>query len=109
MIGENNQITTYRMAADVDVHEGFDATAILTNEPCYIEPLDPQVATILDDQAAFFTFKIFLSGTLNILIGDKCVDQQAKEYIVRGVEKYSYNADTGDVTELTVVSRFPST
>lgn len=108
MIGENNQITTYRMTLDAENKEVYSVTPTLTNEPCYIEPLDAQVSTVLDSVNAFFMFKIFLEGTLDILVGDKCVDQQSKEYIVKGVEKYSNNPDTGDVTELTCVSRFPS-
>ena len=108
MIGENNKITVYRMAADAEDKEAFSGTAILTNEPCYIEPLDSQVATILDQQNAFFMFKIICEGTLDIDVGDKCVDTQSKVYIVKGVQNYAYNPDTGDTTELTVVSRFPS-
>ena len=107
MIGENNAISVKRLALDGESKEAYDSSFVFENEPCYIEPLDPTVATILDGQNAFTTFKIYLEGTLDVKIGDKCIDQQSVEYIVRGLQKYSNNPDTGDMTELTAVKQFP--
>ncbi len=108
MIAANNEISVKRMVVDAGNHETYDSTPVLEGEPCYIEPMDAQVATILDDQNAFYMFKIFCEGQLDIRVGDKCIDQQNREYVVKGVEPFSNNADTGDMTELTTVSRFPS-
>ena len=87
--------------------EAFDSGYVYTSEPCYIEPMDAQVATIIDDQNAFHMVKIFLEGQLDIRIGDKCIDEQSKQYIVKGIEPYSNNKDTGDMTQLVAVRVFP--
>lgn len=106
MIGSNNKISVKRMV-EASSKETFDSSYVYTSEPCYIEPMDAQVATIIDDQNAFYMVKIFLEGQLDIRIGDKCVDLQSKEYIVKGVEPFSNNTDTGDMTQLVAVRVFP--
>ena len=108
MTGQNNEITVYRLIVDGESKESYDTTAVLSDEPCYIEPIDAQVATILDDQNAFYMFKIFCEGQLDIRVGDKCIDQQGRAYIVKGIEPFSNNPDTGDMTQMTTTSRFPS-
>lgn len=108
MIGANNIISVKRMAKDAEKKEAFDSTFVLQNEPAYIEPIDAQVATILDGLNAFFMFKIYCEGKLDIRIGDKITDQQSREYIVKGVEPYSNNGDTGDMTQMICTLRFPS-
>jgi len=107
MIGANNIISVKRMAKDNAKKEAFDSSYILQNEPAYIEPMDAQVATILDDQNAFYMFKIFCEGKLDIRVGDKIIDQQSREYIVKGVEPFSNNGDTGDMTQMVCTSRYP--
>lgn len=108
MMGQNNEITVYRLVADGESKESYDSTAVLSDEPCYIEPLRPDIATILDQQNAFYMWSIYCEGTLDIKIGDKCVDQQGKIYIVQADPKYSNNSDTGDMTQLIGLSRFPN-
>lgn len=108
MIGANNIISVKRLIKDGENKEAYDSTFILQNEPAYIEPMDAQVATILDDQNAFYMFKIFCEGKLDIRIGDKITDAQSREYIVKGVEPFSNNGDTGDMTQMVCTSRFPS-
>lgn len=108
MIGQNNEITVYRHETDVESKDSYGSTAVYSDEPCYIESLDPQVATILDDSNAFFMFKIVCDGQLDIRVSDKCVDQQGRIYIVKGVEQYFNNPDTGDSTEITATTRYPS-
>lgn len=108
MIGANNEISVYAMVENIDGHETYNSTPFITGEPCYIEPVDAQVATILDDQNAFKMFNIFCEGQLAINEGHKVVDLQSREYIVKGVEKFWNNSDTGDMTQLMCVNRFPS-
>ena len=109
MIGQNNEITVYRLVADGESKESYDSTAILSDEPCYIEPLRPDIAQFYDQQNAFYLWSIYCEGNLDIKIGDKCIDQQGKIYIIQANPKYSNNPDTGDMTQLVGLSRFPST
>lgn len=108
MIGANNIISVKRMTKDGERKDAFGSTYFYENEPAYIEPLDAQVATILDEQNAFYMFKIYCEGKLDIRIGDKITDSQSREYIVKGLEPYSNNSDTGDMTQMVCTSRFPS-
>ena len=107
MIGANNTISVKRMSKDGESKESFGSTFVLQNEPAYIEPINAEVATILDGQTAFYMFKIFCEGKLDIRIGDKITDAQAREYIVKGIEPFSNNPDTGDMTQAVCTSRFP--
>lgn len=104
IIGANNTVTTYRMA--VGSKETYSGTATLSSVPCYIEQVEPQLAVILDDQNAFSTFRAYIEGAVDIIIGDKLVDSQGNTYIASGVQKFENNTDTDDQTEVTMVKKY---
>ncbi len=106
MTGSNNTISTLRRVV-TSGKEVYDTTNILVNEPCFIAPISPMVATILDNQNAYKMFEIIVEGQLDIKIGDKCIDGQAVEYIVKGIAPYQNNQDTGDIMVLTVTQKYP--
>lgn len=108
MMGANNTISVKRFATDAERKQSFGGTFVLQNEPAYIEPIQAQIATILDDQNAYYMFKIYCEGKLDIRVADKITDAQGREYFVKGIEPYSNNQDTGDMTQMVCTSRYPN-
>lgn len=103
MMGSNNQISVRRLLAEDGKETYVDVPFFIVDEPCYIEPIDAQVTAIIDGLQAFKSFKIFCEGKLDIQEGDQCVDANGRTFSVKGVEPFSDNPDTGDMTQLIAV------
>jgi len=85
----NNAVDVFHQATD---KRSWDASATLTDVPCYIEPLSAEKAMMYGTERAYDSYQIFCN-VLDIRNGDKLVDQQGVEYFVHGFKKFNYNTD----------------
>lgn len=106
MLGANNIVKTKRPIKDNENKTTLPDSYYLIGLDCYIENVDPTIATIFDGQNAFFTKKMVINGSHDIKIGDYVEDLQERSYKVIGVQNYENNYDTGDLTEVTMVTPY---
>ena len=106
MNGSNATINTFRLESTGD-KETYPGTPYLIGIDCYIERVDPNVAQMMDERNAFFTYKVFIDEIVDIKVSDKIVDQNGKVYIVHGISEFPNNLDTSDLMEITTFLRYP--
>ena len=105
--GVNNLIKTQRLVTSGGKEEYPDGVFILEDVGCYLEPIAPEVAAILDDQAAYIMFKCYFNDEEDVKIGDLLTDAQDNTYTVKGVMVFKDNTDfTEPYTELTLVKKY---
>ena len=108
MIGANNVISTKRLV-EASNKESYPAGNKLENIDCYIEYVQPEIATMYDDRYTFNMFRLLIDDAVDLAIGDEVTDQNAVTYTVKGVQKYEGNTDTGDTTEAIMVKKYAKT
>lgn len=79
-----------------------------TGLEAYIEQLDPKVAVIFSGENAFKTYQMFLGVPAPIADGDKVTDDQGREFMVQGVQKYINNREIPNHLEVMMVQRYPT-
>lgn len=85
MIGANSVISTYRYAKS-GTKEQHNAAPTLSGVSVYIVREQIERATMIDQANAHLLFRMQSDETLNIVKGDRVVDQKGKEYIVHSVQ-----------------------
>lgn len=105
IVGANSTIDVKRLETASN-QESYTSTYHLQNIDCYIQPVDLKTAIILDEINAFHLYSCIIEGVVDIVIGDKIIDQDSNEYIVSGVKQYQNNIDTGDQTEIQMVKKY---
>lgn len=109
MIGENNTITTYRLAT-TSGKETYESAATVEDEPCYLVMSSPDIAVMFENVPAYEVFSCYMDDAQDIIISDKVVDDQGNEYIVKKVTKYENNSDLpNDTTELVMFKKYDGT
>ena len=107
MIGSNAIISTKRLVSNSESKSSYD-TFILENIEAYIQPQRATLMPIFDGQNAYQIFDIICEGKLDIRRSDKIINNNdGREFVVRDVESYSDNTDTGDMTEMSCTLRYP--
>lgn len=105
MLGSNATISTYRLTESGTKKE-FSGSATLTGLDVYLEKAQPEVTAFMDEQSALNTFKMWTDDIFDIVIGDKVVDQDSNNYIVKGVQKYSNNVDVENHMEIIITQKY---
>lgn len=85
MIGANSTISSYRYAKSGG-KEKHNAAPTLTGVNVYIVRETIERAAMIDQPNAHLIFRMQSDEALNIVKGDKVVDQKQKEYIVHSVQ-----------------------
>jgi len=88
MIGANSVISTYRYAKSGN-KEKHNAAPTIRGLSVYIVREQLERATMIDQANAHLLFRMQSDEALNIVKGDKVVDQNGKEYIVHSVQSES--------------------
>lgn len=96
MIGANNSILTYRYAKSGG-KEQHNAAPTMRGVSVYIVREQLERATMIDQANAHLIFRMQSDEALNMVKGDKVVDQNAKEYIVHSVQS-DYDEEIGQRT-----------
>ena len=104
--GANNKISTQRFTTASSKDTYPSGVYQLTNVDCYIEPISPEVAAIIDDQAAFMMYKCYIDEVTDVEIADKVIDKDSVEYIVKGVQKFTDNPEFGNYIEVVMVKKY---
>lgn len=106
MMGSNAICNVYRFVKSGG-KDSYESNAVISSEPAYIEPLNPQMALTFNEQNAYRMYRIFFDGKLDVRITDKITDNDGREFVVEGTEPFINNTDTGDITRLTCALRYP--
>lgn len=88
MIGDNNTITTYRLARDGTTgKQSWSATPRLYGVPCSIQLERMERAAIIDQANALNIYRLHSDEDLDLQKGDKVLDARGVEYKVHTVQK----------------------
>lgn len=98
MIGANASIDVYKLT-DSGGKETY-GSASTTGVDCYIERVQPELATFWDGGGDYEVYKIITDEVINVVESDKLVDTNGNTYTVKGIQQYENNLDIDNHTEI---------
>lgn len=101
----NNNVIKVKRLTTVATHESYPASYHLEDIDCYIEPVDPKVAVMFDQENAFKTFLCIINQILDIKESDLIEDQSGTEYRVGGIQKFE-NPEIENHMEITMYQKY---
>jgi hypothetical protein len=100
MLGQNTMISTKRLQT-VNGKKTYSLD-VLENVGAYIEPINPEKDTFMNEFSVYHQFNMFLDGIADLKIGDKVIEEGV-EYKVKGV-RYMRGGDVPSHTESLIVA-----
>lgn len=101
------EVTGLTRPADTsESQESWTTGVKITGLSCYLEQVDPKIASIFSGENAFKTFQILTNEILDIKETDKVTDDKGRTFTVQGVQTFKGDQDVPDHMEIMIVKKY---